>query len=83
MMRVSPVGYAFNDLDRVLLAAKNSAEATHHHPEGIKGAKAIASAIFLARTGSSKLEIRDYIRDKFNCNLDRTLASICSEYTFE
>jgi ADP-ribosylglycohydrolase len=47
-MRLSPVGCAFKDLDRVLLAAKNSAEATHNHPEGIKGAQAIASAILLA-----------------------------------
>ncbi len=82
-MRVSPVGYAFDDLDSVLFAAKQSAEATHNHPEGIKGAQAIAVAIFLARTGKSKLEIHDYIRDTFSYDLDRTLDNIRPEYTFE
>jgi ADP-ribosylglycohydrolase len=82
-MRVSPIGYAFDTLDRVLLEAKNSAVATHNHPEGIKGAQAIASAIFLARTGKSKLEIKDYIRSTFSYNLDRTLDIIRPDYTFE
>ncbi len=82
-MRVSPIGYAFDNLDRVLLEAKISAEATHNHPEGIKGAQAIASAIFLARTGKSKLEIRDYIHTTFGYYLDRTLDEIRPGYTFE
>jgi ADP-ribosylglycohydrolase len=82
-MRVSPIGYAFDTLDRVLLEAKNSAVATHNHPEGIKGAQAIASAIFLARTGKSKLEIKDYIRSTFSYDLDRTLDMIRPDYSFE
>ena len=82
-MRVSPVGYAFDDLDRVLLEAKNSAGVTHNHPEGVKGAQAIASAIFLARTGKSKLEIKDYIRSTFSYDLDRTLDTIRPDYSFE
>jgi ADP-ribosylglycohydrolase len=82
-MRVSPVGYAFDRLDLVVLEAEISAIATHNHPEGIKGAQAIAAAIFLARTGSSKLEIKDYIQTTFSYNLDRTLAAIRPEYTFE
>ena len=82
-MRVSPIGYAFDDLDRVLLEAKNSADATHNHPEGVKGAQAIASAIFLARTGKSKLEIKDYIQSNFSYDLDRTLDTIRPDYSFE
>ena len=49
-MHVSPVGYAYDSLDEVLLAAKSTAEVTHDHPEGIKGAQATAAAVFLART---------------------------------
>jgi len=64
-MRVSPVGFAFDSLEEVLNEAKKSAEVTHNHPEGIKGAQATASAIFLARKGSSKTEIKKYIE---NCD---------------
>ena len=60
-MRVSPVGYAFDNLEQVLQEAKHSAEVTHNHPEGIKGAQATAAAIFLARTEQSKSEIKTYI----------------------
>jgi ADP-ribosylglycohydrolase len=82
-MRVSPIGYAFDTLDRVLLEAKNSAAATHNHPEGIKGAQAIASAIFLARTGKSKSDIKDYISSNFSYDLDRTLDTMRPNYSFE
>lgn len=58
-MRVSPVGYAFDSLEEVLRQAEASAAVTHNHPEGIKGAQAVAAAIFLARQGGSKDEIRD------------------------
>ena len=57
-MRVSACGFAFDTLEETLEAAKHSAEVTHNHPEGIKGAQATAAAIFLARTGKSKEEIR-------------------------
>src|SRR5688572_5714554 len=50
-MRVSPVGFAFGTLEEVLAQAKESAEVTHNHEEGIRGAQATAAAIFLARTG--------------------------------
>jgi ADP-ribosylglycohydrolase len=53
-MRVSPVGFAFDTLDEVLQRARTSAEVTHDHPEGVKGAQAIASAVFLARTRQTK-----------------------------
>lgn len=75
-MRVSPVGFAFDDLDTVLTEAKRSAEVTHNHPEGIKGAQATASAIFLARTGHSKGEIKSFIESTFNYNLEQTLEQI-------
>jgi ADP-ribosylglycohydrolase len=82
-MRVSPIGFAFEHLYEVLAEAKVSAEATHNHPEGIKGAQAIAAAIFLARKGSSKTEIRDYIEQTFGYDLQQTIAEIRPEYTFD
>jgi ADP-ribosylglycohydrolase len=82
-MRVSPVGFAFGTLDKVLAEAKKSAEVTHNHPEGIKGAQAVAAAIFLARTGKDKKEIKDYIESTFNYDLIRTLAEIRPGYSFD
>ncbi|MDM8000147.1 MAG: ADP-ribosylglycohydrolase family protein [Dehalococcoidia bacterium] len=82
-MRVSPVGFAFGTLDEVLAEAEKSAAVTHNHPEGIKGAQAVASAIFLARTGSTKEEIRRYIERSFDYDLQRTLARIRPGYTFD
>jgi ADP-ribosylglycohydrolase len=58
-MRISPVGYAYNDLDTVLQKAKEFTEVTHNHPEGIKGGQATAAAIFLARTGNSSKHVDD------------------------
>ncbi|MBQ8735092.1 MAG: ADP-ribosylglycohydrolase family protein, partial [Bacteroidaceae bacterium] len=71
-MRVSPIGWAFNTLEETLEAAKQSAEITHNHPEGIKGAQATAACIFLARTGKCKKEIKEYVEDQFGYNLSRT-----------
>ena len=82
-MRVSPVGFAFDTLDKVLSEAKRSSEVTHNHPEGIKGAQATAAAIFLARTGKDKKEIRDYIEATFEYNLSPTLAEIRPGYRFD
>ncbi|MCK4936042.1 MAG: ADP-ribosylglycohydrolase family protein [Elusimicrobiales bacterium] len=82
-MRVSPVGFAFDNLEKVLEEAKKSAEVTHNHPEGIKGAQAVASAIFLSRTGKSKAEIKKYIEEEFKYNLDRTLLEIRPGYKFD
>ncbi|AFH49644.1 ADP-ribosylglycohydrolase [Ignavibacterium album JCM 16511] len=81
-MRVSPVAWAYNDLETVLVKAKESAEVTHNHPEGIKGAQATASAIFLARSGSSKSEIKDFIEKTFGYFLDYDLEILRSNYTF-
>ena len=79
-MRVSSAAWLFHDLDGVLRAAKLSAEVTHNHPEGIKGAQATAAAIFLARTGHSKAEIRQYIEGAFGYNLSRTCDEIRPAY---
>jgi len=82
-MRVSPVGFAFNSADKVLSEAKRSAEVTHNHPEGIKGAQATALAVYLARTGHSKKEIRDAIAERFGYDLDRRLDDIRPGYRFD
>ncbi len=82
-MRVSPIGYAFDTLDEVLNEAQKSAEPSHNHPEGIKGAQAVAASIFLARTGYDKQYIRDYITDAFSYNLDRTVEQIRPRYRFD
>jgi len=82
-MRVSPVGWAFNSLEETLEAAKQSAEVTHNHPEGIKGAQATAACVFLARTGKSKKEIKEYVEQTFGYDLNRTCDEIRPNYTFE
>ena len=82
-MRVSPVGYAFDTLDDVLREAKASAEVSHDHPEGIEGAQAIALAVFLARTGSSKDTLREKIAGRFGYNLDQTLDKLRPIYSFD
>ena len=82
-MRVSPVGFAFTKDDEVLAQAKATAEITHNHPEGIKGAQATALAVFLARTGSDKESIRSRIIDLFEYDLDRTMEDIRPIYYFD
>ena len=79
-MRVSPVAWLFDDLDTVRRMARISADVTHNHPEGIKGAEATASAIFLARTGHSKAEIKAYIESQFHYDLSRTCDEIRPTY---
>lgn len=79
-MRVSSVAWLFDDLGLVRLMAHLSAEVTHNHPEGIKGAEATASAIFLARTGSTKAEIKAYIENVFGYDLSRTCDEIRPGY---
>jgi|SRR5579862_7093744 ADP-ribosylglycohydrolase len=81
-MRVSPVAYAFPTLDEVLAEAKASAEVTHNHPEGIRGAQATAAAVFLAREKKSKSEIRAAIEERFGYVLRRTVAEIQPTYSF-
>lgn len=82
-MRVSPVAYAGETLEEVLVEAKRSAEVTHDHAEGIRGAQATAAAVFLARTGGSKEQIRHYIEEQFGYFLDESLDRIRPTYQFE
>lgn len=79
-MRVSSAGWLFGTLEETRHMARLAAEVTHNHPEGIKGAEATASAIFMARTGSSKEEIRDYIVGEFGYDLSRTCNEIRPGY---
>lgn len=81
-MRVSPVGWAYDTLDEVLFQARRSAEVTHNHPEGIKGAQATAAAVFMARNGSSKEDIKKYIQDAFGYDLERRIDEIRPIYRF-
>lgn len=82
-MRVSPVGFWCTSADEILEKAKGSAQVTHNHPEGIKGAQAVALAIFMARTGRSKVEIRRDLAERFEYDLDRTLNDIRPRYAFD
>lgn len=82
-MRVSPVAWAFNSVDDVLREAESSAAVSHNHPEGIKGAQAVALAIFRARTGASKDDIRRETVDRFGYDLTRSLDEIRPGYRFD
>ncbi len=82
-MRVNPVGWAFPTLTETLREAERSAAVTHNHAEGIKGAQAVAATIYLARTGESKIVIRNYLQDTFHYNLERTLDQIRPHYSFD
>ena len=82
-MRVSPVGFTFTAINSVLEEAKKSAEVTHDHPEGIKGAQAVAISIYLARVGYSKDTIRDYVEETFEYDLHRSLDEIRPNYDFD
>ncbi len=82
-MRVSPVGFAFDTLDRVLREAEKSASVTHNHPEGIKGAKATAAALFMSRRGSGKDEIKRFIEDEYGYDLSRKTDEIRPGYGFD
>jgi ADP-ribosylglycohydrolase len=82
-MRVSPIGFLSKRLTEVLENAKSSAEVTHNHPEGIKGAQATAAAIFLARAGKSKGEIKTFITESFQYDVDRSLDQIRPDHSFD
>ncbi|HXE43553.1 MAG TPA: ADP-ribosylglycohydrolase family protein, partial [Candidatus Baltobacteraceae bacterium] len=82
-MRVSPIGFAFNSIEEILREAKKSADVTHNHPEGVKGAQAVALAIFLARQNQSKAQIKREISERFGYDLNRTLEQIRPGYYFD
>lgn len=82
-MRVAPVGWAFDTLEQTLEEAERSASVTHDHPEGIKGARSVAGAIYLARNGASKHEILDWVSETFGYDLDRLVEDIRPRYSFD
>lgn len=82
-MRVSPVAWIGNSLEEVEQLAEKSAKVTHNHPEGIKGAKSVAAAIYLAKTGKSKNRIKEYIEEEHNYDLSRDFNRLRSEYSFD
>lgn len=82
-MRVSPVGFAFDDLETVLDEARKSAAITHDHPEGIKGAQATAASVFLAKSGQDKDEIKKFVESTFGYDLSRSVEDIRPTYRFD
>jgi ADP-ribosylglycohydrolase len=82
-MRVAAVGHARESLEDVLAEAKRSAEATHNHPEGVRGAQATAAAIFLARQGKTKDAIREQVEEMFGYDLRPRLDDIRPSYAFD
>ncbi len=82
-MRVSPVGLYAKTLDEALALAALTASVSHNHPEGVKGAQAIATSMFLCKQGKSKEEIKDYVETTFGYNLHRTIAEIRPRYEFD
>jgi ADP-ribosylglycohydrolase len=82
-MRVSPVGFARDEVEEVLAMAKETAAVTHNHPEGIRGAQATALAVLLARQGVAKGKIRAEIEARFHYDLSRTLDEIRPGYSFD
>ena len=81
-MRVSAAGWLYDSIERTREVARATANVTHNHPEGVKGAQAVASAIFLARTGKTKEEIKEYIASTFEYDLNRTVDEIRPDYEF-
>jgi ADP-ribosylglycohydrolase len=82
-MRVSPVGYAFDSIERVLTEAERTAAVTHNHPEGVKGAQATALAVYLARQNVDKDEIRFELQSRFGYDLKRHIDQIRPGYSFD
>ncbi|MCA1769573.1 MAG: ADP-ribosylglycohydrolase family protein [Halomonas sp.] len=82
-MRVPPVGFAAGSLEEALELAKRSAEVTHDHPEGIRGAQAVAAVIFLARQGGDKVSLREEVEARFGYDLSRSLDEIRPGYGFD
>lgn len=82
-MRVGPVGWAFDSLEETLQQATLTAMPTHDHPEGIKGAQAVAGAVWMARQKHSKTEIREWIENSIGYSLSASVAEIRQSYTFD
>lgn len=81
-MRVSPIGFAYETLSETLDQATATAVVTHNHPEGIKGAQAVATVMFMARNGSDKETIKNFIIETFNYDLSKSIDEIRPDYKF-
>lgn len=81
-MRVSAVGWLAHSMEETMRLSRQSAEVTHNHPEGIKGAQATAAAVYLARKGASKAEIKRFVAETFGYDLCRTCDGIRPDYRF-
>ena len=81
-MRVAPIGWFFKTLEETRAEAQLSARPTHNHPAGIRGAEAVASAIFLARTGGTKDEIKEYLETEFDYRLSRYYEDVRDDAYF-
>jgi ADP-ribosylglycohydrolase len=82
-MRISPAGFAYDELDTVIEKAEEFTKITHNHPDGIKGGQAVAAAVFLARTGRTKADIMDVMESRFQYDLGRHVDEIRAVYTFD
>ncbi len=82
-MRVSPVGWAYDTLEQVLAEAERSAAVTHDHPEGVKGAQAVAGAIFMARKGGSQADLRELFESRFGYDCSIPLETLRARHTFD
>lgn len=82
-MRVSPIGWAYDELKTTIRVARGSALVTHNHWDGINGAEAVATCIFMARQGKDKEQIRELISNRYDYNLDRTVGDIRQIYKFD
>lgn len=82
-MRTSSIGWLYDDMDTTLKVAETAASITHNHPEGIKGAQAVTAAIFMARNGASKEDIKKYITTKFHYNLDQSWEYLHDTYEWD
>ena len=82
-MRVGPVGLAFDRLEDVLAEAERSARVTHDHPQGIRGARAVAAAVFLAQRQADKRDIAEYVESEFGYSLDQPLKEVRRKFVFD
>ena len=82
-MRVSPIGWAFDTLEEVLAGAERSAAVSHDHPEGVKGAQAVAAAILVARKGGSRADLRELFEARFGYDCSRSLAELRARHRFD
>jgi ADP-ribosylglycohydrolase len=81
-MRASPIGWAYGTLELVIAEARRSAMVTHDHPEGLKGAEAVAAAIFVARTGGSRSDVRQVFEAQFGYDCSTPLETLRERHTF-